>query len=238
MLPMKSKSESCSRAQSRLSVWIDGQAPADEQKFLDLHLDACGDCAAKARATRRLQSALRSLPLRVPPAALATRLRVVASQERARRERTATLAMRWSSLNADMRLWANNLMRPFAIPATGGFFSAVLLFAMMLPGLNVRAYATGNDIPTGLYTDPSAKNVIPLAFNDDDLVVEVTVDETGRMVDYHIADCKHIIASPRLRKAVEANLLFSEFTPATTFGQPRLSKIRISFHNSKIDVQG
>lgn len=238
MLHTKGKSDSCSQVAHRLSALLDGQLTVAERRSLELHLDACADCAAKAQTLRKLHSTLKKLPVRIPPPSLTMRLRVTASRERARREQRLTWRTRWSGLRLDLRLWANNLMRPLAIPATGGFLTAVFLFTMLLPGINARNYSVINDVPTVLYTDPAAKNVVPLAFSDDDLVVEVTVDENGRMVDYSIADCKHVAASPQLRRAVENILLFSEFTPATTFGQPRQSKIRLSFHNSRIDVRG
>ena len=238
MLKTKGKSNSCKQVAPQLPAMLDGQLEVAERRLLEMHLDGCAECAAKAHTLRKLHFAVKQLPVRIPPASLTTRLRVVASKECARRQQRVTLRSRWNGVQLDLRLWVNNLMRPLAIPATGGFLSAVLLFTMLLPGINARTYSVINDVPTGLYTDPTAKNVMPLAFSDDDLVVEVTVDENGRMVDYSIADCKHVAASPQLRRAVENNLLFSEFTPATTFGQPHQSKIRISFHNSRIDVRG
>ncbi len=236
MLQSKSNSESCSQMARRLSAFLDGQLTVAERRSLEMHLNRCAACTAEIQNMRRVQAELKRLPVRIPPVSLTTKLRVTASKEHARREETRTWGRRWSGWKLNFGLWANNLMGPLAIPATGGFFSAVFLFTMLLPGISAHSYSAIRDVPTGLYTDPAAKNVVPLAFSDDDLVVEVTVDENGRMADYSIADCKHM--SPQLRRAVENNLLFSEFTPATTFGQPRASKIRISFHNSRIDVRG
>jgi len=238
MLQTKFKSNTCSQVAEWLAASLDGPLPEIGKRSLESHLSVCRTCVEKLHTMRQVQVGLKALPSRVAPPFLTTRLRIAASRELIRRQETASWSGRWKKMHGDVRLWANNLMRPLAIPATGGFFSAMVLFTMLLPGMNVRAFSGVNDIPTCLYTDPSVKSVIPIAFSDDDLVVEVTVDENGRMVDYSIPDCKHVAASPQLCKAVENNLLFSTFTPATNFGQPRLSKVRISFKNSHIDVRG
>jgi len=68
----------------------------------------------------------------------------------------------------------------------------------------------------------------------------VTVDEQGRMLD--LRDCfgrerareSAMPAAPGKKNA----LVFSNFTPATTFGQPMISKMRLWFHSSRIDVRG
>jgi hypothetical protein len=237
-LQMQSTAFSCSNVADQMTALIDGRLPVLERQKVQSHLEECIECAEKSRSLRDLRSSMRSMPMKTPPANLAMRLRVIASHERARRLQTRTFAARWNSWKIDFDLWMHNLMRPLAIPTAGGFFSAVFLFAMLAPGLVGRGYSTSDDIPTVLYTDAMVKNMIPLAFVDEDLVVEISVDQQGRMVDYSIADCKHLAKTPGMRRLVESNLLFSQFTPATNFGQPRSSKIRISFRNSRIEVRG
>ena len=48
----------------------------------------------------------------------------------------------------------------------------------------------------------------------------------------------NILQSPGIRRNIESSLLFTKFTPATTFGQPMSGKIRLSFRNSSINVKG
>ena len=47
-----------------------------------------------------------------------------------------------------------------------------------------------------------------------------------------------VLANPQMRRRLENALVFSNFTPATTFGQPMMSKMRLWFHSSRIDVRG
>jgi hypothetical protein len=131
----------------------------------------------------------------------------------------------------------HNLMRPLAIPAAGGLVSALVLFSILTPPLTIGVVSANNDIPTVLYTEASLKSV-PFVYGDDDIVVELTIDEQGNMVDYKLPTRSHLDESPDLRRLFESNLLFTKFTPATTFGQPMVGKVRISFRASRIDVKG
>ena len=97
---------------------------------------------------------------------------------------------------------------------------------------------TLTDVPTALYTDATVKSISPVGFSDEDVVVELTIDDQGRILSYSIPDCPHMLKSPALRRNIESSLLFTQFTPATTFGQPMSGKIRLSFRNSSINVKG
>jgi hypothetical protein len=190
-------------------------------------------------AVTDLRSALRTLPRRVPPMDLSVRLRIIASRESQRQKVRASWAARWNAVRQDLQLWANNLMRPLAIPTAGGFISASLMFGVLAPSLAIPAVSarTTNDIPTVLYTHASVKNFLPIGFEgNDDLVVEITVDENGKLVDYTIPNSLN--GSTRLHRNIENQILFTEFTPATMMGQPMAGKVKITFVSSHIDVKG
>lgn len=184
---------------------------------------------------------LKSLPARTPPESLTVRLRVTASQEAVRRRTRVSLPVFWRHLLGLARLRSHNLMRPLAIPTAGGFVSALLLFAMLAPGLMVQGSsisATSNeDVPTGLYTGASLRSFVPLDFTHQEVDIELTIDGQGRIVDYEIPNGR-ILKCPALRRAIEKNLLFTQFNPATSFGQPMTGKVRLSFRTSRIDVKG
>lgn len=127
-------------------------------------------------------------------------------------------------------------MRPLAIPLAGGLASAVFLFGMVVPNVATYQSFTGNDVPTALYTEATVKSTGPFTFGDDDIIVELTVDEQGRMVDYSFPS--KVSEDPELLRIIENNLLFTTFTPATTFGQPTAGKVRVSFSKSHIEVKG
>jgi hypothetical protein len=148
----------------------------------------------------------------------------------------------WADWRTSFRLWSQNLMRPLAIPTAGGFLSAVVLFCLLPIGMIspslALSVATITDVPTALYTDATVKSISPVGFTDEDVVVELTIDDQGRILSYTIPDCPHSVKCPGLRRNIESSLLFTQFTPATTFGQPMSGKVRLSFRNSSINVKG
>ena len=73
---------------------------------------------------------------------------------------------------------------------------------------------------------------------DSDIVVDVDVDEQGRMIDYAVVAGANVLANREVRRRLENALVFSNFTPGTTFGQPIVSKVRLWFHSSRIEVKG
>ena len=176
-----------------------------------------------------LSGMLRSLPSRVPPAGLTTSLRVLASRERRRRDAA------WVDR---AHLVVNNLMRPLALPFAGGVFSTVVLFSMWLVPTYPMRGETGFDVPTMLTTEATVKGTGPIGATGDDVVVDVTISGAGRMVDYSIVSGRSAGDDEALRRNIENMLLFTEFTPATAFGQPTASKIRLSLWSSHVDVKG
>ena len=184
----------------------------------------------------RLRTALKSLPAQIPAADLKLRLQVLASREasRQRQFRSGRLAF-WMH---EFRQWMDNLMRPIAIPTAGGFFSALLLFATLAPSLAVRGVpASLVDVPTGLYTEASVKSSLPFGYDGQEVIVELTLDEGGRMVDYSLPQAQ-AESSPEIRRYIENHLLTMQFTPAMAFGQPMAAKLRIWFRSNRIDVRG
>jgi hypothetical protein len=186
-----------------------------------------------------LTRALRSLPSRVSPAGLTTSLRIIASRERQRMLGQRTFAHRWAGWRQSLSLSMTNFMRPMAIPFAGGVLSAVVLFSMWLvPTYPLRANST-YDIPTMLSTEASIKGAAAVGDANGEIVVDVTVDDQGRMVDYHVVSGQVLLQDQNLRRRLENMLLFTAFIPATSFGQPMAARMRLSLHAlSQIDVKG
>jgi len=233
-----SRKLTCYIVSREMSAFLDGQLSQEKGQRVGAHVRSCEDCAALSNATGQMRVSLRTLPKRTPPAALTMRLRVAASHELMRKTRNATWSGWMRACLDDLQFWAQHAMRPFAIPTAGGFFSAVVLFGLLSPFLSMPLISAVDDVPTGLYTEASVKTATTMSLIDQDLVVELTIDEQGRMTDYSIPAYQYHATSQALRRAVENNLLFTQFTPATTFGQPKIGKIRISFKTSRIDVRG
>jgi hypothetical protein len=83
----------------------------------------------------------------------------------------------------------------------------------------------------GLYTKVAIVDPSPFAFDGQDVMVELTIDETGAVSDYSIPGGN---PSKDELRAVGNFLLFTSFKAATAFGQPVTSKMLLNI--SHIDV--
>jgi hypothetical protein len=175
---------------------------------------------------------LRNLPARMPPSGLRTSLRVLASRERQR------LLSRQIDWRDRLNLFFTNLMRPLALPLAGGVFSTVALFSMCLTPMYPMRIDDSSDVPTGLTTEAAVKLTAPISGSCGEVVVDVIVDEAGRMVDYKIVGGYNLLITEQVRRSLENRLIFTEFKPVTQFGQPTSGKLRVYFRNSEIDVKG
>jgi hypothetical protein len=192
---------------------------------------------------------LRSLPPRVPPPKLTTSLRVIASRERQRLMEGRGPSRNFASWLDRTRLTLHDMLRPLMLPATGGVFSAVVLFSMwVVPTYPLRA-KIGIDIPTNLTTEARHDVVCSYCFVEavqasvgagltDSVLVDIDVDDQGRMVDYQVVSGAAIVADSAARRRLENLLWFTKFSPATTFGTPMAGKTRLLLLPSRIDVKG
>lgn len=225
----------CTTVQNSLSAHLDGCLPKEERESVALHVARCGGCQSRLEELARVRAAVRSLPAEAVPARLTTSLRVIASKERAR---VAARQGRFDFLPTRLRLWADNLMRPLALPFAGGLVSAVALFAMLIPSFAFHPIV-GTDVPFGLSTEPAFKGQVQFGFDNDtaDFVVEVVVDGEGRMADFAVVQGPSLANNPGLKRLIERKLLFTEFTPATLFGRPTSGKMYISFQRQQVNVK-
>ena len=81
----------------------------------------------------------------------------------------------------------------------------------------------------------------PISLDTEVVVVDVTVDRTGRVLDCELAEDNGILLQNReaIERSVEKALLYANFAPARRFGE-RVSggKVRLAFRHGSIDVQG
>jgi hypothetical protein len=228
----------CWSVKQRVSAYLDGAVSAEERRMLKRHLSGCRECALESEQYSQVREKLRSLPQRMPPADLTTRLRVVASKVRME---SFGGASPWSRWRDRVELSLRNLMRPLALPAAGGLCSAVFLFSTLVPMFkSAFAMSESGDIPTTLTTGPLLKYMGPVAFTDGDAVVDLQLNDQGGIIDFTIVSAPGQ-QSEKLRHSIENGLLFTEFRPATAFGRGVASTVRISFRSSRssrIDVRG
>lgn len=177
-----------------------------------------------------LSTTLRSLPPRVPPAGLATSLRVIASRERQRLIEHRSPGGIFAAWLNRTRLSLQHMIRPLMLPATGGVFSAVVLFSMWLvPTYPLRA-KMAVDIPTSLSTTVDVVDVVKSSAGvglTDSVMVDVEVDDQGHFVDYQVVSGASAVSDPTTRRRMENLLYFTKFAPATSFGMPMAGKARV-----------
>jgi hypothetical protein len=173
-------------------------------------------------------SGLRNLPIRKVPELAAMRLQVLASHRKHGR-----LPSRTGQWWARVRMAFDNLLKPLAVPAAGGIMASMLCFGTIVDTLQYRPDLLP-DIPVGLFTDVVMTDPSPFACNNgQDVVVQLTVDESGRVTDYTLPRGK---ASPEQMQEIGNLVLYTTFTPATSFGQRISSRILVDIHH--VNVRG
>jgi Putative zinc-finger len=221
----------CERVQRKLGGYLDdalATAPRPEERnAIRQHLEACVDCREELQRYRKLSVLLSRMPRAVPPADLAVKIKVAAAQA----QESQDWKQRWQRVKDRAEILLDNTFRPLTVPATGGLFSAIVIFVfvlhMMMPGITVQA--DPNDIPTGLLQPAQLlaladypESDVPVLQHPDaaashELLLDVTVDSTGQMSDYEIIDGPD---NPEVRHYLYQVLLFSRFRPMLSFGRP------------------
>ncbi len=227
----------CHEVNRRVSAYLDGVTGAEERRGIEMHLAGCAACTQEAQQLAQLRTRLRALPAHTPPPEFSMRLRVMAAREHALKQAQANrraLLERWFD---ELSLAAHNMMRPLALPFAGGLLSALMLFGMLVPQV-WRRTSVNEDVPTMLTTEAGLKSALSFGLGDDDIVVDVLVDESGRLLDYWVPDGQHWGSDPELRRRVESTLVCTQFTPATMFGMPASGKLRITLRRSHMEVKG
>lgn len=221
----------CTTVRTKLAGYLDdaitGTAPADERAQISEHLHVCEVCRAELQRFRRLSVLLSRVPRNAPPADLAVRIRVAAAQLQPQND----WASRWRKMRDRAEILLDNVFRPLSVPATGGVFSAIVIFVLvlqlMVPGITVRAVS--NDVPLNILRPAELLSLsdYPQSWAPEQhelelslphgLLVDVTVDAQGQMADYQILSGP---SSPDLRHQLDQMLLFSRFRPMMSFGRP------------------
>jgi len=220
----------CATVRPKLAGYLDdavtGTARVEERVQIREHLEGCSGCRSELQRFRKLAMLLSQSPKTVPPVDLAVRIKVAAAQAQPR-----DWPGRYRRLRDRAEILLDNVFRPLTVPATGGFFSAILVFflvfQMIAPGLTVSAVQ--NDVPINLMRPAELISLseYPQSWAPEQhdselslphgLLVDVTVDAQGQMVDYQILSGPD---SSELRHQIDQMLLFSRFRPMLSFGRP------------------
>jgi hypothetical protein len=222
---------SCTESRRQLSSYMDGLLTGNQMLEIRQHLDSCTECGCELASLRQTQQLVSRLGRQQAPADLVLQLKVALSREMAKSRRPG-----WRAFLDRLEDACN----AFIMPATAGAVSAIVFFGLLIGmvALPARLQASGNDVPTMLYTAPVLKfslfDIDMGKINADSIVIEASVDATGRVQNYRILSgpCNMDALLPDLNNM----LIFTVFRPATAFGQPTTGKAVLSF--SKVNVRG
>lgn len=188
---------------------------------------------------QQLRNRLRGMPKLSPSAHLSLDLRILASKERARAIRYQNWPSTFRYIRSRFSLHLENLMKPVAIPVVGGLTTALILFLLLAPVYPLRTVnAASIDVPTRLSTNASVKTMASFTAVERPVTLLVQVNNEGRVVGYLIEEGEDTMRNEATRRRIEQILLFTVFTPATSFGMPRNGEVRISVDSKSVLVQG
>lgn len=191
-----------------------------------IDLAGCEECQLELRRLRALSAGLRHLPVQQAPPLPSTRLLVLASHAK-----QGPAPGRLSGLLTRLRLAVDNVLRPLAVPAAGGLMASVLCFTTIVDTLAFPPMLAGADMPVALFTEVKLTDASPFGCNGTDVVVQLTVDSHGRVTDYTLPRGK---ATAAQMQEIGNLVLYSTFTPATSFGQRVSSKVLVDIHHMNV----
>ena len=221
---------SCKNVQERISLLIDGKLPANEREDVLMHSGECRRCATHLESLEEQRALLRNMAPTPVPAAVVTRLSVLASHERERQLARVSPRERFRRIASNVSLAFDNIMRPAAVPFAGGILSALVSFGLMVPVLSFTHSAGSYDF-TNFNTDPRGSIVatpwqtaaademrdFPMLASPDQPngdyvnVVNLTIDENGKVVDWDVV-------RGQLTDEMKSIIMMSTFKPATSMG--------------------
>lgn len=235
----------CNKVRKLLPGYLDGAALtgtwSDKHVSIGRHLEICAGCREELLAYRTMSSIMSAVQRPAPPKDLALKIRVAAAQRLS--DRTWLHYARSARTRAEMVL--KNILEPLAIPATGGFTVAFVVFVMVCQvlGLGEPLRAGSNDSPTNLIQPARLEALAPFPITGLEesghagphaLLVEATVNSQGEAVSYRI------ISGPdndTVRRQLDLVLLFSRFRPEMSFGR-FTSGGRVVLSFSDISIRG
>jgi hypothetical protein len=217
----------------RQSLWdyTSGTVADDERMNIECHLSECHECVLHRGEVRSLRSGLRHLPPVNVPDLLNTRLRVLASRDRSRRLVRRDFDTWIADQKSRARLFFDNLLRPFAVPAAGGILASCLCFGMIVDTLHAGP-VWDNDIPIGITTEIAINELSPFSCGGKDVMVQLSVDSEGNVTDFELQPAAR--ASAEELHEIGNLVLYSTFSPAVRAGRRVASKRLFFIQHSSV----
>ena len=207
----------CTEVEDQFSSYMDGSLSGVAMVEIQEHMRHCRGCTASFASWQATLQSLACLgPAKAPPM-LGLQLRVAISREHSRT---------WSGRLELLRLRWQNTLGPFAVRASAGFATAMLMvgtLALLVGTFANPELAAARSEPATPATPPRFLYVSqPDGFSpsltiNGSAVVQVYVDATGHVYDYSVLSGS---ITPSNRSAIANEMLWSVFAPAQAFGEP------------------
>jgi len=215
----------CWSVKRRITDYVDGRLRKGELNRFEAHLSGCGECELQINEVRSVRSSLRGLPAKEMPSDLRVRLRVRASRERV--VLLETDGSRWLRVWNSWKFRVNEMMRPLTIPATGGFFSSLALFAAFALTISTTTRVVTYDVPV-VYADHAGANLVPMELRSS-VVVRMSTDGVGRITEYDFSEGSKSVVVGNTGRLQSNNISLPDIPSVMKMAEPMSSDIRISF---------
>ena len=222
----------CTEVEDQFSSYMDGSLSGVAMAELQEHMHHCRECAVSFAAWQATIQSLSSLGAAKAPPALGLQLRVAISRQRSHT---------WSARLEQLKLCWDNTLGPFAMRASAGFATAVLLvgtLALLIGTLANPEPAAARSEPVVPATPPRFLYVSqpdgfsPSLTMNGSAVVRVYVDARGHVYDYRVLSGSMNAAN---RSAIADEMLWSVFAPAQAFGEPVQGSLILSLSGVSVD---
>jgi hypothetical protein len=174
---------SCGNARRQSTAFVDGRLRTREHMRVAAHLAGCGECTSRFEQLAVIRSVLNGMSAPAIPSRLQTDLKIIASRERA-----SVIESKGSRLQAIWTQWKfrlSEMMRPLALPATGGLLSAALIFGTFVFMMGTTTRIESYEIPL---CGDRAPNLVPVDLRSKLIVLSMTLDGNGRTADYALSE--------------------------------------------------
>jgi hypothetical protein len=221
-------------AERNIEAYVYGDLGLLSRWVMRLHLAYAPDLYEEYEAREEAESIgalMRHLSEVQPPTGLPTRIKLAVSRESAPR--------RWSR----WKLHLDNLMRPLAVPAAGGFLAAVTSFMILIGSVGMGPRMFAEDVPLSFFDKafvayPEMSMPSPFSISEETVVLAF-IDGDGNVYDFRVISNDGRRTHPKLAAELASALVTTRFEPAMSFGRAVPGTLLITFRPAdQVEVRG